>query len=336
MAKAKRLPSGNWNIRVYTGKQDGKLIYKSFTAATKDEVEYQAAKFKAGYTKAPSEKTVRNAIEEYIALSEMLSPTTLYAYNTILEYGFVTIMDLPVDSLTDVIVQTAVNVEARRKPARRGSVISPKTVKNEWGLVSAALKTICNKSFNVRLPKIPRKNSVLPEPQEIITRIKGSEIELPCLLAMWCGMRMSEIRGLTYDDLHGNILSINKVLVDVGSVPTLKHLAKTDMSIRNVLLPDYILGLIPKQKGEYIVPFTSKHIYYHFTKLTEGLDLSFHDLRHIYASVMLNKLNVPEKIVQDSGGWATPTVMKQVYSQSFSQSRIAADEMRDDFFNSLL
>ena len=43
MAKAKQLPSGNWNIRVGGGKS-GKAV--SFTASTKKEVELMAAEEK--------------------------------------------------------------------------------------------------------------------------------------------------------------------------------------------------------------------------------------------------------------------------------------------------
>lgn len=46
MATAKRLPSGNWRVQVYAGKDaNGKNIMESFTAATKKEAERDAAIF---------------------------------------------------------------------------------------------------------------------------------------------------------------------------------------------------------------------------------------------------------------------------------------------------
>ena len=59
MAKANQLPSGKWRTRVYShteivnGKE--KRIYESFTADTKKESEFMAAKFamdKNSFTKA--------------------------------------------------------------------------------------------------------------------------------------------------------------------------------------------------------------------------------------------------------------------------------------------
>ena len=46
MAKAKKLPSGSWRVRVYDGKTaEGKNIYKSFTAPAKKDAEYLAAEY---------------------------------------------------------------------------------------------------------------------------------------------------------------------------------------------------------------------------------------------------------------------------------------------------
>ena len=60
MAKAKKLPSGSWRVRVYSGKDlFGKDTYKSFTAATKKEAEYLAAEFQmTGKQKSMSDPTV--------------------------------------------------------------------------------------------------------------------------------------------------------------------------------------------------------------------------------------------------------------------------------------
>ena len=43
MATARKLPSGNYRVRLFVGMEDGKRKYKSFTAPTKKEAERQAA-----------------------------------------------------------------------------------------------------------------------------------------------------------------------------------------------------------------------------------------------------------------------------------------------------
>ena len=46
MAKAKKLPSGNWNVKVFSHIENGKRKYESFTAESKAEAEYLASQFK--------------------------------------------------------------------------------------------------------------------------------------------------------------------------------------------------------------------------------------------------------------------------------------------------
>lgn len=332
MAKAKRLPNKKWLGQVQVG---GKRVSKTFD--TKAEAEYFIAKQKAKGIKEPTKDTLRNAVEKYIKLSETLSPSTLDNYERMSKNSFQHIMDLPISSLTNEVMQNAINVESKRTTVK-GRTITAKAVKNEWGLISSALYTLYGMRFNVRLPKVQHKNYDLPEPEEIIDAVKGTSVELPCLLAMWCGLRMSEIRGLKFTDLNGNVLSINRVIVDVDTVPTEKELAKTDSSVRKITLPDYISGLIKPLESPYIVPMTANTINHRYTRLLDkkGLKLSFHGLRHIFASVMLTKLQIPDKIVQDAGGWKTDAVMKQTYSQTFNKSRIDADNLRDNYFNSLI
>lgn len=46
MAKAKKLPSGNWRVRIYSHTDvQGKKHYESFTASTKQQAEMMGAKF---------------------------------------------------------------------------------------------------------------------------------------------------------------------------------------------------------------------------------------------------------------------------------------------------
>ena len=73
MAKAKKLPSGQWRALVYDYTDaSGKRHYESFTAETKKEAEFQAAQF--AYTKKERIKTVipfAEAMKNCIAAKEM-------------------------------------------------------------------------------------------------------------------------------------------------------------------------------------------------------------------------------------------------------------------------
>ena len=67
MAKAKKLPSGNWRARAYDGLgANGKKKYISFTAPTKREAEFLAAEHAAkrkGAYPARDDKTLRECYD---------------------------------------------------------------------------------------------------------------------------------------------------------------------------------------------------------------------------------------------------------------------------------
>ncbi len=82
MAKAKKLPSGNWRCLVYIGKdQDGKRKYESVTAPTKKEAEYKAAEIRLhceSHNTRTENLTLSEGIDKYIASKEnILSPSTI-------------------------------------------------------------------------------------------------------------------------------------------------------------------------------------------------------------------------------------------------------------------
>ena len=349
MAKAKKLPSGSWRVQVFDYKDDnGKNHYRSYTAPTKAEAEYMAAVFRKDRPQKEESMTVGEAIDRYIVLSPMLSPTTLARYRNVREHGFPDLMKKNVEDLTDEIVQTEINKESRRANERTGRPLAPKTIKNEYGVISSALKTVCNKSFNIRLPKNQKKPKELPPPEVIISLLNGSSIELPCLLSIWLSFSLSEIRGFKCSSIRDGYIYVDQVLVDVANLPVEKRDAKVDSRNRRQAIPDHIMQLITEQEswkhytetGEDgpLIPLTRHQIYNRYKRIMEknGLEISFHDLRHMFASIMLTKLQIPEKVVQDEGGWSTPHVMKSVYSNTFTDSRRTADKIRDDFFESLL
>lgn len=339
MAKAKKTKSGKWTIRVYDYQDKAGKHYKRITADTKAECEYLAAKYRNDDTpKAPkSQMTVGQAVDLYIAHCKVLSPATVAGYEKIRRTGFQDLMEVKVADLTEDMLQDAVDEEAFRV-GRRG-LISPKTLANEWGLISSALWKVSRVKYEIRLPKRYRKFKDYPEPMQVIDMVKGTEIELPCMLALWLSFSMSEIRGLKWADVKNGVITINRVMVDVDGRPVVKDAAKAEMRKRRHRLPAHIQKLLDEadHDSEYIVPMNHSQIYGRFRRLCKkhGLDLRFHDLRHLNASVML-MLNIPEKYAMERGGWKTSNVMKSVYQHTFTEERIAVDDMVDEYFDSLV
>jgi integrase len=342
MATPKKLKSGHWRAQVYLGRKDGKPVYGSVTAETKDDCSLEAAKLKK--QGLPPEKgpdlTVGQVVEQYIESCVLLSPTTVSGYRHTAANFFKDLMEVRVDDLTDILLQDHINAESKRK-TYRGTIVSPKSVRNAWGLISASLRHICHKSYDIKLPQSDPKFLELPEPDFVIHAIQGTDVELPCMLALWLSLSMSEIRGLKYSSIRNGCIYIDQVLVDVEGEATEKARGKVSSRNRMLNLPETLFDLISKntdylkyKRGEifddYLIHLTAHQIRNKFKKLMPSM--TFHQLRHMNASVML-QLNVPEKYAMERGGWSTPHTMKRVYQHTFSAERKRVDDAIDAYFS---
>lgn len=336
MANAKQMPSGNWRVQVFLGTNaDGKKMKKSITAPTRWQAEMLAAEFLETMQTARSKFTVAQAVRGYIdSKKNVLSPSTVYGYESILKKRLQSIMDIDIHELDSFTLQRAVNEDA--------VTMSRKSIAEAKNLIVAALKMYgVRPDFNVTLPpKVPNIKE-LPTAEQVIHMIRGTEIELPCLLAMWLSLRMSEVRGLQFDDIKNGVLTIQRSKLYLGGQDIVRDVNKTFNSTRRLVVPAYIQSLInavPHSSTEdFIVPQTYRFITKSLKKLAKanGYNLTFHQLRHLNASVML-MLGIPDKYAMERGGWSSNGVLKSVYQHTFSAERKLVDERIDGFFNDLL
>lgn len=357
MPTAKKLPSGSWRCQVFShfeniflpdGTTKKKRIYKSFTcnipsAKGKRMCEQMAADWAANKEtyQHVMNYTLGEAIDAYIASkSAVLSPSTLSDYRKKRKNSFKMLMNIPLQNLTTEMLQEAVNQEAKRKNQKCPTeTVSAKTVKNEYGLITATLNTYYKAlDCSVSLPKSHRKIKELSTPDAIFSIFEGSDIELPVLLAMWLSFSMSEIRGLTKSkSIQGDYITIQEVVISADNKDIRKDTGKVETRLRKHRIPEYIKGLIDRVPGDVLVPMSYNQIYHKFQDTLSKSNMphmTFHDLRHINASVMA-MLNIPEKYAQERGGWKTPYVMKNIYMHTFSEERTAVDNKIDSFFNTM-
>lgn len=338
--KAKKLPSGNYRVQVVAGYNDnGKRIVKSFTA---DE-EWKALKMAADFIAKRDENfscdvTLRNAMERYIETRRnVIEETTLRSYRQVLDNRFKAIMDTKLTDLQPIQIQQAINLEAE--------TISPKTIKNAYGLLKSVLK-MYNADINlncIKLPKLRKNEKELPSFEALFMIVKGTSIELPVLLACWLSLRIGEVIGLQFKDIdsESRTISIRRTIVMTEDGMKVREGCKTEKSKRKLEIPDYIFNLItsiPHKSGDdFIITLTRKALYSRFKRLMEKHDIhiTFHDLRHLNASIML-MLGVPDKYACERGGWATDNILKSVYQQTFSSERRKIDKMIDGYFNGII
>ena len=336
MAKARKLPSGKYRVQVYD-KETGKR--KSFTADTARKANFLAIEWQEGKRESQLRGiTVGEAIDNYIdGRDGVLSPSTIQGYRKYQEYYISDLFkNTPIKNLTSEIVQSEIKDLSKTKSA--------KTVHNVHGLITGALyEAQPDLVLRVALPKVPKRFIELPPAEDIIKAVKGTDIELPVMLAMWLSLSVSEIRGINIDSIRDGILTIRETVVQVDGIAVHKEATKAYERTRKLSVPPYIMGLIKKtdayKNGSgYIETRSNEAIYRRFTRVIKnaGIEhMTFHQLRHMNASIMA-MLNIPEKYAQERGGWKTPHTMKRVYQHTFSKEREAVDRKIDSFFEDIM
>ena len=330
---ARQLPSGTWTCRVRVGGQD-----ISVTRPTKAEAQAEAMAVKHGL-KAPDTPRVTMTLAEayaaYLTSREgVLSPSTVAGYKRLARNTFQRLMPMQLSAITPELIQREISAMTKSKK-------SPKYIANAEGLLSSVLKqSMPEKQFSLHLPPKRKPNLRQPDDKEvgaIMAAFRGSAVELPVLMALWMGMRLSEILGARHEDIDGGKLHICRaVVLDENNQPVEKDSAKTYAGDRWVSVPGYIAQLIAatgRDSGP-LVTFSGAAIYKRFVRTLDQAGIPrcrFHDLRHINAAVMV-RLGVDSKYAQERNGWASDRMYKQVYAYAMSDQMAAINKSIDGYF----
>lgn len=344
MAKAKQLPSGKWRALVFAGKDaSGKRQYKSFTESTERKANLAAMEWQEKYKEISSDSsnlTVEEAIDAYIELkSNILSPSTIRFYDSVKRTHLQGIKNTKLNKLTQNIVQDAINAEAKDK--------SPKTVKNIYGVLTAVVTQYRPEWVmpKITLPQQQKPQEKALNRQQIailLKNIDGDMIEVPILLALWLGLRRSEILALKWADVDFNKMTIRicAAMVPDKNNKMVEKTTKTKDSTRTLKLPPYIaerMKTLPRD-GDRIFNISEGLLSKHFPRLCEKIGIGrfkFHDLRRSMATVGVT-LNIADKLIMARGGWNNPQTMKNIYQVVLDSDMNEADVMMNQYFEKLL
>jgi integrase len=334
MAKAKKLPSGNWRVNLFvdTDPVTGKRRYKSFTGPTKREAEYMAAEYKMGIQKrSASEITLQEAMQRYIESQNALSPSTLRTYISMSKLAFKGVERCRLCDLTQEMIQREMSVY--------GKSHSPKSVRNAHGFLSAVLRMFAPEiHLTTTLPQKEKKETYIPTEEEfkrLLAVVEGTDIEPAVLLAGVVSLRRSEIAALTDEDILDNGVRVNKALVRGSDNQWHLKVTKTASSTRIAPLPEQVVQKLRQYKMGALNPSV---IDKHFRKAVAAAGLPpmrFHALRHYYASV-LHAAGVPDKYIMQFGGWSTDSVLKSVYQHTMRDRTEKESERVTSVFDKMI
>ena len=351
MATAKKLPSGSWRCQVlshteeYT-KPDGTIgkrkIRKSFTCDDptkrgKRICEQMAAEWAASkeqHSPVAESLTFGEALEDYISSREnILSPCTIRDYRGTQRNYIQSLMGIKIDAITQEDIQKAINLEAVK--------LSPKTVRNIHGLVSAVLRVYRpSMALNTALPKKKRIQLYIPSDEEVkilMNTVEGTELEIPVLLAAFGPMRRGEICALEQSDINGNIVHVSKNMVRTIDNQWIIKAPKSFAGDRYIDFPDDVIERLPKRPGR-IVDLNPGQLTDKFEKCLKKCDLPhfrFHDLRHYSASI-LHALGIPDVYIMQRGGWGNDGTLKAVYRHALSDKAQEMNKLANEHFEDLL
>ena len=336
MATARKRASGVWRVRVYVGTgADGKRMYKSFQADTKKEAEFLASEYLTRRKNDIRAKlTLSEAYDRYIeSKSAVLSPGTIREYKRTKKGYLQDIMDIYITDLTQEDIQKAINQEALK--------LSPKSVRNIHGLLTAVLDVFApDFKIHTSLPQKKKVQVEIPDDATIkrmLSLSKGTELEVPLLLATMGPLRRGEICALTLDDVKGNTVTVSKSMVQNSDKEWVVKPPKTFAGNRTIAFPDFVIQLLKPAADGRLVSMTPDSLYnkYSYFLRKHGFPhYKFHALRH-YCASMLHAEGVPDQYIMSRGGWSSKEALINIYQHTISDREAKITDQILEKFNTL-
>ena len=333
--KPKQVSSGRWYINLRIG---GQSI--SITEDTEAKCVAKARAVKTGMVKVDtkSKVTLRQAIDNYISRREgVLSPSTVRSYRDVQKNRFQTAMDKPVTFFSQKRWQELISQESK--------LCSPKSVKNAWAVVNAAIKEETGESYTVRLPQVvPTKETKFLEPSEIsafCSALRGEKVEIAALLALH-SLRRSELLAITWEDIDFERRCIHvrgAIVYNESGELVEKKTNKNKSSRRDVpIMMDrlYELLLENEQPSGPLVTMAPTSIRSAINRVcrSAGLpEVGIHGLRHSFASLAAH-IGMREKTTMEIGGWSNDMTMKKIYTHALRTDREIYQNKMTEYYNS--
>lgn len=268
-----------------------------------------------------------------------LSPTTIAGYKkSIYTYADKYIGSAFMLKILPMHIQSMVNDFAKTH--------SEKTCQNMLGDVSGVFKyAILNKVLKsnpcngIKIPQDATRYQYYiyneSEYNLLLEVVTGTKEEIPVLLAGLCGLRVSEIMGLTWDNINfdTHVIYVQKAYVHVSGEVIAKT-TKTRTSYREMIAPQYVIERLSLYRGiGFLYPKADGsaenggNYSKRFSRMLKNAGLPhtrFHDLRHFNATMML-KGGVSDKAAAARLGHADINMTKKYQHVLSNMENASAD-----------
>lgn len=313
-----------WEARLTTGRDPGtgKQLQRSFTGKTQKEVREKlqaaAVQVNTGYYTPPQKMTVGQWLDiwsaEYLGAVKQ-NTVRVYTLN-IRKYIKPALGAVKLQELRPHLVQSFIN-DLQERPEK----LSAASVRLAYKVLHMALEKAVRHDY---LPRNPASDCVLPKQEKkeispltddqaaaLLRAAAGTELENIIPVALFTGMRMSEILGLTWDsvDLKAGVITISKQLARPEHRAGGLFITPKNGQSRTVTSAASVIRILKKQQisqtktrlrvgplwsNDVGLVFTSEdgspidqwRVEKDFKRLLDAAEISgvrFHDLRHTFA-----------------------------------------------------
>lgn len=342
MPTARKLPSGSWRVRIYTGKDEaGRKRYKSFThhdpsPEGKIKCERLASDWQLNHGQIDEEiMTFGEAVDKYIsARSAIWSAATIREYKRFRKSEVPELMETDISKISQSMIQRTVNQLAVR--------MSPRSVRNIHGNISAVLG-VYRPDMRLRtdLPKLQPVERTIPtdaEVKKLIDTVAGTCMELPVLLAAFGPMRRGEICALEAKDIEGTVVHVCQNMVLDENKQWIVKSPKSYAGDRYIDYPEFVArkwaGITDGRIVPDLDPDDISHRFEHVLKRAKLPHFRFHDLRHYSASIQ-HAIGVPDAYIMQRGGWSSDGVLKSVYRHALKDKQSEESRKTNAYFSGL-
>ena len=289
-----------------TGKKDAEKQYRAF------ELECASSTMTA--------ETVADLVDAYIDMQRIkgLKETTLRGYESYARRLKLAFKGIKAKDLTPYQIEKFIASAAKGEPQKGyPKKASPKTIKGYVSLLSSAYKmAVRNKMLSVNpcdavvIPKQKKPDIVVLTKEDINAFVDAlddttQDLRVVYELALFCGLRRSEIMGLMNDDINvlWKTIKITRTRHRIKEEDVIQD-TKTDKSRRIVSVPGFVMDDIvelmrqheedPYIENPFLIQYAAqpmrpdyaKRQIKEFTKEHGLPDVTLHGLRHTFATML--------------------------------------------------